>query len=189
MGKLGKPSLVTWSSDFEIVEQKGKTQFFRAKVLAYIGLLVGLMVILGVMGSTKENMLLNINKETRLYSTKLIKTGEDKGKIRVDNAYEFLLQNTQNEKMKFYFEVIPPKGMKGKIFIAKPSKEFTAVPGIKKKKIVVLRTTELLADDDRKDTIIPITIRAYAIGHEDKIVVFRKSTFIFPKADILKKAK
>jgi len=185
MGKLGKESLVTWSSDYEIVEQKGKTQYFRAKVLAYIGLLVGLMVILGVMGSTKEHMLLNINKETRLYSTKLL----DDGKVRVDNSYEFLLQNTENEKMKFYFEVIPPKGMEGKITIAKPRKEFTAVPGIKKKKIVVLRTTDVLVDDDRKDTIIPITIRAYAIGHEDKIVVFRNSTFIFPKANILKKAK
>ncbi len=185
MGKLGKPSLVTWSSDYEIVDQKGKTQFFRAKILIYIALLVGLMVILGVMGSTKEHMLLNINKETRLYSTKLLADGN----VRVDNAYEFLLQNTQNEKMKFYFEVIPPKGMEGKIIIAKPTKEFTAVPGIKKKKIVVLRTTELLADDDRKDTIIPIKIRAYALGHEEKIVVFRDSTFIFPKASILKQAK
>ena len=185
MGKLGKESLVTWSSDYEIVDQKGKTQFFRGKILAYIGLLVGLMIILAMMGSTKEHMLLNINKETRLYSTKLMPNGA----VRVDNAYEFLLQNTQSEKMKFYFEVIPPKGMEGKITIAKPSKEFTAVPGMKKKKIVVLRTTEVLVDDARKDTVIPIKIRAYALGHEDKIVVFRDSTFIFPRADILKKAK
>jgi len=185
MGKLGKKSLVTWSSDYEIVDQKGKTQYFRTKVLAYMGLLVGLMFALGYMGSTKEHMLLNINKETRLYSTKLLPDG----KVRVDNAYKFLLQNTENEKMKFYFEVIPPKGMEGKIFIAKPTKEFTAVPGIKKKKIVVLRTTDVLVDDDRKDTIIPIKIRAYAIGHEDKIVVFRDSTFIFPKASILKAVK
>ena len=185
MGKLGKPSLVTWSSDYEIVDQKGKTKYFRGKVLGYMGLLLGLMVILGVMGSTKENMLLNINKETRLYSTKLLPDG----KVRVDNAYEFLLQNTQSEKMKFYFEVIPPKGMEGKITIAKPSKEFTAVPNIKKKKIVVLRTTEVLVDNDRKDTVIPIKIRAYAVGHEDKIVVFRDSTFVFPRADVLKKAK
>lgn len=185
MGKLGKPSLVTWSSDYEIVDQKGKTQFWRPKILAYIGLLVGISIILGMMGSTKEHMLLNINKETRLYSTKLLPDG----KVRVDNAYEFLLQNTQNEKMKFYFEVIPPKGMEGKIIIAKPSKEFTAVPGMKKKKIVVLRTTEVLADDARKDTIIPIKIRAYALGHEEKVVVFRNATFTFPKADVLKAAK
>jgi len=185
MGKLGKPSLVTWSSDYEIVDQKGKTQFFRGKVLAYIALLLGLMVMLGVMGSTKEHMLLNINKETRLYSVKKMRDGA----VRVENAYEFLLQNTENEKMKFYFEVIPPKGMEGKIVIAKPTRAFTAVPGIKKKKIVVLRTNEMLVDDSRKDTVIPVTIRAYAVGHEDKIVVFRKSTFVFPRADIIKAAK
>jgi len=185
MGKLGKPSLVTWSSDYEIVDQKGKTKYFRGKVLGYMGLLVGLIIMLGYMGSTKEHMLLNINKETRLYSTKLMPDG----KVRVDNAYKFLLQNTENEKMKFYFEVIPPKGMEGKIIIVKPSKEFTAVPGMKKKKIVVLRTTEVLVDDARKDTVIPIQIKAYALGHEDKIVVFRDSTFIFPRTDVLKKAK
>ncbi|MBL0708739.1 MAG: cytochrome c oxidase accessory protein CcoG [Sulfurimonas sp.] len=185
MGKLGKPSLVTWSSDFEVIEQKGKTHYFRAKVVGYMLVLVGIIFALVFMSSTKENMLLNINKETRLYSTKLLPDG----KVRVDNAYEFLLQNTQNEKMKFYFEVVAPKGMEGKIKIAKPSKPFTAVPNIKKKKIVVLRTTEVLVKDDRKDTVIPITIRAFAIGHEKEIVVFRHSTFVFPKTDILKKAK
>ncbi len=185
MGKLGKESLVTWSSDYEIIDQKGKTQYFRPKVLAYIGLLVGISIILGLMGSKKEHMLLNINKENRLYAVERTAGG----KVQVDNAYEFLLQNTENEKLEFFFEVIPPKGMEGKIIIVKPSKEFSAVPGIKKKKIVVLRTTEMLVDDLRKDTIIPITIRAYAIGHEDKIVVFRKSTFTFPREDILNAAK
>ena len=182
MGKLGKKSLVTWSSDFEITNQKGKTRYFRPKILAYMGLLVGLTIILGMMGSTKEHMLLNINKETRLYSIQQLPDG----KTAVDNAYEFLLQNTENESMEFYFEVIPPKGMEGKINILRPDKEFAAIPGRKKKKIVVLRTTELLAKDARKDTVIPIVIRAYAVGHEDKIVVFRNSTFIFPKEEMLK---
>ncbi len=130
MGKLGKESLVTWSSDYEIIDQKGKTQYFRPKVLAYIGLLVGISIILGLMGSKKEHMLLNINKENRLYAVERTAGG----KVQVDNAYEFLLQNTENEKLEFFFEVIPPKGMEGKIIIVKPSKEFSAVPGIKKKK-------------------------------------------------------
>lgn len=184
MGKLGKPSLVTWSSEYEIIDKKGKTQFFRGKILGYIGLLIGLTVILVMMGSTKENMLLNINKETRLYSTKLMPDG----KVRVDNAYVFLLQNTQNETMKFYFEVIPPKGMEGKIIIAKPTKEFTAVPGIKKKKVVILRTTEILSDNNKGDTVIPIQIRAYALDRDD-VVVFRDAVFTFPKADVLKAVK
>ncbi len=185
MGKLGKPSLVTWSSDYEIIDQKGKTRYFRPKVLAYIALLVGLAVILGMMGSTKEHMLLNINKENRLYAVKKMPDG----RVRVDNAYEFLLQNTESQKHKYYFEVILPKDINGTIEIAKPSRAFTAVPGIKKKKIVVLRTYDMLANDNRHDTIIPITIRAYALDHEDTIVVFRKSTFTFPRADIIKNAK
>jgi cytochrome c oxidase accessory protein FixG len=189
MGKLGKPSLVTWSSDYEIVDQKGKTQYFRPKILGYMGLLLGLAVMLGYMGTTKEHMLLNVNKETRLYSTK----PADGGKVRVDNAYEFLLQNTENDDMKFFFEVIPPKDMNGKISIAKPTKAFKVVPGIKKKKIVVLRTTDVLVENDRKDTIIPITIHAYALDKDGKpskkISVLRHTTFVFPKKSILEKAK
>ena len=185
MGKLGKPPLVNWSSEYEVIDQKGKTEYFRPKILAYIAILIGLMIILGMMGSEKEHMLLNINKENRLYAVEKMVDS----RVRVDNAYEFLLQNTENEKLEYYFEVIPPKGMEGKIEIVKPSGKFSVVPDVKKKKIVVLRTYDMLVNDDRHDTIIPITIRAYAIGHEDRVVVFRKSTFTFPRADIIESAK
>ena len=154
-----------------------------------MGLLVGLAIMLGYMGTTKEHMLLNVNKETRLYSTKLV----DDGKVRVDNAYEFLLQNTENDDMKFFFEVIPPKDINGKITIAKPTRAFKVVPGIKKKKIVVLRTTDVLVENDRKDTIIPIVIHAYALDKDGKpskkISVLRNTTFVFPKKTILERAK
>ncbi|MDD2653240.1 MAG: cytochrome c oxidase accessory protein CcoG [Sulfurimonas sp.] len=185
MGKLGKPSLVTWSSEYEIIQKKGKTRYFRPKIIAYALLLVGLAVAMVVMGSKKEHMLLNINKENRLYS--INKEGE--GRVAVENAYEFLLQNTQSETLKFYFEVNLPQGMEGKLEIVKPTEPFDITPDVKKKKIVVLKTYDKLANDARHDTIIPITIRAYALGHEDKIVVLRESTFTYPKADVLKEAK
>ncbi len=189
MGKLGKPSLVTWSSDYEIVDRKGKTKYFRPKVIAYIVLLVGIMFALGYMGTTKEHMLLNINKETRLYSIK----HHDNKKFTVENSYVFLLQNTETKPMKFYFEVIAPKGMEGKIKIIKPSKPFNVIPDVKKKKIVTLRTADMLVDDNRKDTIIPITIHAYALGNDGKpskkVSVLRHTTFVFPKETVLFKAK
>ncbi|MGE0737828.1 cytochrome c oxidase accessory protein CcoG [Sulfurimonas sp.] len=185
MGKLGKPSLVTWSSEYEIIQKKGKTHYFRPKIIAYAILLVGLAVGMVVMGSKKEHMLLNINKENRLYSI----SKESDGRVVVENAYEFLLQNTQNETLKFYFEVSLPQGMEGKLEIAKPQEPFDVTPDVKKKKIVVLRTYDKLSEDARHDTIIPITIRAYALGHEDKIVVFRESTFTYPRADVIKEAK
>ncbi len=185
MGKLGKESLVRWSSEKEVLYQKGKTHFLRPKIWGYIGILLVISIILGMMGSTKEHMLLNINKETRLYSVK--KTYE--GNIQVDNAYTFLLQNTLNEDHEYYFDVVVPEGMEGKIKIIKPSKSFVAKPGVKKKKIVVLRTTELLVKDPRKDTVIPIEIHAYALDDREEISVIRKSTFIFPRYDVIENAK
>ncbi len=189
MGKLGKPSLVTWSSDYEIVERKGKTKYFRPKVIAYMALLVGIMFALGYMSTTKEHMLLNINKETRLYSVKHLQNG----KFKVENSYIFLLQNTEAKPMEYYFDVVPPKGMEGKIKIAKPSKPFRVVPGVKKKKIVTLYTEDMLVDNNRKDTIIPIKIHAYALdqnGSEDKVIsVYRDTTFVFPKKSVLKGAE
>jgi cytochrome c oxidase accessory protein FixG len=189
MGKLGKPSLVTWSSDYEIVDRKGKTQYFRPKIIAYMVLLVGLMIALAYMSTTKEHMLLNINKETRLYSVKHIA----ENKFEVENSYIFLLQNTENTSMKFFFEVIPPKGMEGKIRIVKPTKAFRVVPGVKKKKIVTLATNEMLVDDKRKDTIIPLTVHAYALDKDGKpsklISVIRHTKFVFPKEAILNAEK
>ena len=61
----------------------------------------------------------------------------------------------------------------------------------KKKKIVLLTTKDILVDDTRHDVIIPITIHAYALDKDGKpskkISVLRKATFVFPRADILKK--
>ncbi|RUM63970.1 MAG: cytochrome c oxidase accessory protein CcoG [Sulfurimonas sp.] len=189
MGKLGKESLVVWSSDYEIIDQKGKTQYFRPKVIGYIVLLIGISVILGMMGSKKEHMLLNINKENRLYSTKVMPSG----KVKVNNSYVFLLQNTELETMKFYFDILPPKGMEGKITIARPTKAFTAQPGVIRKKIVTLSTTEVLVNNSIKDTVIPITIHAYALDKNgkksEKVSVFRKSSFMYPKESVLEHAK
>ncbi|MCK9371877.1 MAG: cytochrome c oxidase accessory protein CcoG [Sulfuricurvum sp.] len=181
MGKLGKPSLIEWSSEKETLFQKGKTNYFRPKIIGYGVILVITAIIMVMMGSKKEHMLLNINKENRLYSI----NHTNDGKIRVDNAYTFLLQNTLNEDHKYYFDVIAPKGMEGKIKISEPEGPFNVVPGIKKKKVVILSTTDMLVKDERKDTIIPIVIRAYAIDTKEKVIVTRESTFTFPRSDLL----
>jgi hypothetical protein len=108
---------------------------------------------------------------------------------RVDNAYIFLLQNTESKDHKFYFDVIVPKEYEGKIKIDKPSEPFTASPDTKKKKVVVLYTNDRLVDDATKDTIIPITIKAYAMDDKERITVERHTTFIFPRKDIYDAAK
>jgi len=182
MGKLGKPSLVEWSSEKETLFMKGKTHYFRPKILGYIGILIIVSIILGMMGSKKEYMLLNINKENRLYSV----NHTDDGKIRIDNAYTFLLQNTLNEDHDYYFDVITPQGMEGKIKIGTPTEPFKVKPGVVKKKVIVLYTDEMIVNDSRKDTVIPITIKAYAMDDKVKVMVVRQSTFMFPRADLVK---
>lgn len=182
MGKLGKPSLVEWSSEKETLFMQGKTQYFRPKIIGYIITLLITTAIIILMGSEKEYMLLNINKENRLYSIK----HTDEGKVRVENAYTFLLQNTLNEEHSYYFDVIAPKEMEGKIKIGTPTEPFKVKPGVVKKKVIVLYADEMLVTHYRSDTIIPITIKAYAVDDKLKVTVLRQSTFTFPRADLVK---
>jgi len=172
---FGRPSLVKWSSEKEVVKQDGKTSFTRPKVLAYMAVLAIIIVALVMAGSSKENMLLNINKSQRLY--KVIE-----GNI-VQNDYLFLFQNTDNKKHTYYFKV---EGLDG-VTIQRPKDTFTMGAGYKKKKVVVLQTDKMLVKNDKKDTPLPIIIRAYAVDDPENITVVRKAVFVYPRLDQLNK--
>jgi cytochrome c oxidase accessory protein FixG len=175
MGALGKPSLVQWSSEKETLRHEGKTNYFRPKVIAYFTVLVLVLVALFAMGSKKEHMLLNVNKTTRLY--KILDNGV------VENDYIFLFANTDSKPHKYFFEIVN----NDKIKIIRPKEPFRLGAGKKKKKVVVLKTEERLANDARKDVPIPITIRAYAVDDKEKIVVERNTVFVYPRVDLLEK--
>ena len=174
MGALGKPSLVQWSSEKETLRHEGKTNYFRPKIIAYFTVLLIVLIALFAMGSTKENMLLNVNKTTRLYKTL-------PGGV-VENDYLFLFANTDSKKHTYYFELDNDK-----LEIIRPKEPFSIAAGKKRKKVVVLRTKEKLVDDARKDTPIPVTIKAFATDDKENIVVLRKTVFVYPRADLLKK--
>ncbi len=175
MGALGKESLVRWSSEKEAVKYEGKTKYFRPKVIAYLAVLVIVLISLFAMGSTKEHMLLNVNKNTRLY--KILDEGV------VQNDYLFLFQNTDSKEHTYYFEIVD----NDKIEIVRPQESFAVSAGKKRKIVVVLQTKEKLADDARKDVPIPVTIKAYATDNKEKIVVERHTVFVYPRSDLLKK--
>ncbi len=177
MGALGKPSLIQWSSVIETEKHERKTKIFRPKVIAYFTVLAIVLVSLFAMGSTKEHMLLNINKTTRLY--KILDNGE------VENDYIFLFANTDSKRHTYYFEI--EGDLKDKIEIVRPKEPFSIAPGKKRKKVVVLRTKAHLAESTRKDVPIPVTIKAYAVDDKEKIVVERHTVFVYPRADLLKK--
>lgn len=177
MAKFNEPSLVNWSSSREIEKKEGKTRFFRPKILGYGAVLIGIFGILMVMGSNKELMLININKQTRLYDIEAVE-----GKALVKNAYTVLIQNTQNVEHEFFIEVIN----NDKIKIERPSHPFSIEPGVKTKKTLVLYTTEKLADNERHDSILEVQLRAYAVDDKEKIFAIRDMRFTYPRADILK---
>jgi polyferredoxin len=126
------------------------------------------------MGSTKEHMLLNVNKTTRLY--KVLDNGV------VQNDYLFLFQNTDSKAHTYYFEIVN----NDKIEIIRPKESFSIAGGKKRKKVVILQTKEKLADDARKDVPIPVTIKAYAIDDKEKIIIERHTVFVYPRSDLLK---
>ncbi|MBL0703173.1 MAG: cytochrome c oxidase accessory protein CcoG [Sulfurospirillum sp.] len=167
MSKLNKTSLITWSSS-SAVEKNRKTKFIRFRTIAY-GIALSLAFIaLFIMGSTKEHMLLNINRTTQLYKIK------DEGK-NIENVYVFLFQNTDSIDHKYYFEI-----EHANITIKKPLEPFMLKAGGKVKKIVILETDKNLSTHDEKDTILKINIKSYALEDREKITINRETTFIYP---------
>jgi cytochrome c oxidase accessory protein FixG len=175
MGALGKPSLVQWSSEKETLRHEGKTNYFRPKIVAYFTVLAIVLIALFAMGSTKEHMLLNVNKTTRLY--KILDNGV------VENDYLFLFANTDSKEHTYFFEIVDNDD----IAIIRPSKPFSIAAGKKRKKVVVLRATEQLADNARKDVPIPVKIRAFATDDKEKIIIERDTVFVYPRSDLIKK--
>jgi len=174
MGKLGKESLVQWSSTNEIFNNK-ETKILRAKTYMYIVALVAILGGLVAMGGTKEYMLLNVNKTTQLYKIR-------KNNVVVNN-FVMLFQNTEPKKHTYKLEIIGE--YKGKIEIQR-FKELTLSPGKMAKKVVVLSTKERLVDDATKDTPITVMLKAYAVDEPERVFVLRKAVFIYPRADKLK---
>lgn len=175
MGKLGKESLVQWSSTNDVVHGK-KTQLVRSKTIMYAAALIIVVGMLFVMGGTKEYMLLNINKTTQLYKIK--------DNNEVVNNFLVLFQNTQKETYTYNLEIIGEYKDKMRIKRFQP---FKLSHGKLAKKVVQLSTTQLLVDNDRQDTPITITLRSWATENPEKVFVFRKAVFIYPRSDKLKK--
>lgn len=172
MGKLGKPSLVQWSST-NAIKNNIPTKMVRKTTIMYFFALLTVIGLLFVMGGEKEYMLLNINKTTELYKIK-----EDKV---VANNFVLLFQNTEAEPLTYHLEVIDNPDIKIERF-----EPFTLSPGKLAKKVVILETNKMLVNDNSKDTPITITLKAYAQEKPEKVFVFRKAVFIYPRADKIK---
>ncbi|MFW2307828.1 cytochrome c oxidase accessory protein CcoG [Aliarcobacter butzleri] len=171
MGKLGKPSLVQWSST-NAIKYNIPTKFVRKSTIMYFVALLIVISLLFVMGGEKEHMLLNVNKTTELYKVK-----EDNV---VTNNFLLLFQNTESQTLTYDLEIVDNPDIKITRF-----EPFTLSPGKLAKKVVILETNKILVSDNTKDTPITITLKAYAKENPEKVVVYRKATFIYPRLDKL----
>lgn len=172
MGKLGKESLVQWTSTNHI-QKDIPTKIIRKSTVMYSVALVLIIGLLFIMGGEKEHMLLNVNKTTQLYK---IKENNE-----VTNNFLLLFQNTDSKKHTYNIELVNHKDIKIKRF-----KPFTLSPHKMAKKVLILSTTKKLVNDNTKDTPITVKLRAYAIDEPTKIQVIRDAVFIYPRADKLK---
>jgi cytochrome c oxidase accessory protein FixG len=175
MAGLGKENLINWTSPNAMVGQK--PSLLRFKVIAYLAVMAACIVAVLVIGSKKETMLLNINRTSQLYMVK------DDGKT-VENAYEFLFENTDSKKHDFYFEVLNDPSVK----IVKPDHAFDLGAGKMVKKVVVLSTDNLASAKEHEDTITHLKVRAYAVDDNKTIFVFREAVFILPGKNTIEKS-
>ena len=166
MEKLGKTSLITWTSS-NAAEKGTPTEYFRFRTIAYMVALTIALIGLFAMGTQKEYMLLNINRTSQLYKM------ADDGKT-VENVYTFLFQNTDTKDHLYYFEV-----SNNDIKIDKPNEPFLLKAGEKVKKVVILSSIPKELKVEGED--LPITIKAFATDAKDKIIVDRQTIFIYPK--------
>ncbi|ARJ57193.1 cytochrome c oxidase accessory protein CcoG [Campylobacter cuniculorum] len=176
--KFNRPSLINWTSARALETGKG-VRYLRFRTIAYGIALSVVFIVLLTMSTKKEHMLLNINRSSELYHI-----SHKNGNLEITNAYTFLFQNTDSRDHEYYFEV-DLEGINQAVKIIRPSKPFKLKAGEKTKKIVVLQANQKLGDDDKKDIIFPLHIKAYALDDE-KIVVFRESIFVYPKNTLLK---
>ncbi|WP_417325681.1 cytochrome c oxidase accessory protein CcoG [Halarcobacter sp.] len=172
MGKLGKESLVQWTSTRDI-EKNQPTKFLRKSTIMYTVALVVVIGLLFVMGGKKEYMLLNVNKTTQLYKVKENNV--------VSNNFLLLFQNTDSKTHTYNLEIIGRDDI-----VIKRFKPFKLNAGKLRKKVVVLETDKVLVNDNTKDTPISVKLRAYAVDEPDRVSVIRDAVFIYPRADKLK---
>jgi cytochrome c oxidase accessory protein FixG len=172
MGKLGKPSLVQWTSTNDI-QNNIPTKMIRKSTVMYFVALITVIGVLFVMGGEKEHMLLNINKTTELYKVKENNV--------VANNLLLLFQNTESKTFTYDLEIVDNQDIKIARF-----EPFTLSPGKLVKKVVILETDKILVSDNTKDTPITITLKAYAKEDPENVVVYRKAIFVYPRLDKLK---
>ena len=173
MSKFNRPSLVSWSSPNAMAENN-KPKLIRAKTIAYIVILVIIFAGLIIAGSNRKSMLLNITRTAELYSVR--------SSGAVDNAYKFVVQNTDDKEHRFAFEV--QGELADKFEIIAPDhlgeKDFLISGKGEKIMVILLRAKENISKDTSSDYKQNITINAFALDDKERINIQKDTFFMYP---------
>jgi len=169
MGKLGKDSLVQWSSNSEI-DSGNKTKVFRTLTYMYGVAIIAIFAMLFVMGGTKEYMILDINKEARLFKIK--------AENEVTNSYLMLFKNTEPNKHTYKLEIV---GKYADKLVIKRFKEATLKSGASTKDILIISAKDKMPEGNHQ-----IALKAYSTSEPDRVFLFKELTFVYPPHNELK---
>jgi len=173
MGKLGKDSLVQWSSNTEIYDGN-KTKLLRPITYMYAGVLALIFAVMVMMGGTKEYMILDINKGNRLYKVQ---------EQTVSNDYLMLFKNTEPNKHTYKLEVVGKYA--GKIEI-KRFKQATLNPNKSVKEVLILSTNENLSTVKNGNSLLKVTLKSYSTTEPERVFVTKELSFVYPDVSKVK---
>ncbi|CAA6802884.1 MAG: Type cbb3 cytochrome oxidase biogenesis protein CcoG, involved in Cu oxidation [uncultured Sulfurovum sp.] len=173
MGKLGKDSLVKWSSNATAYEGK-ETKMLRPVSYMYAGALALIVAMLIIMSGEKEYMILDINKGNRLYKVE---------NTTVSNDYLMFFKNTEPNNHTYKMEVVGQYA--GKIEI-KRFKQASVKSGQGTKEVLILSTTKNLSKDASKDSVLKVQLNAYSTTEPERVKLLKELSFIYPSEAKLK---
>ncbi|PHM18181.1 MAG: cytochrome c oxidase accessory protein CcoG [Sulfuricurvum sp. PD_MW2] len=164
MGKLGKKSLIEWSSPKSLLHH-GKRTIFSKRNLMYFAAMIGSLIFAAALASEQEQVLVNINKPNELYK---IHDGI------VSNNYIVNIHNTQKQTYTYDVKVAD------KNFRIDRFESLTLKPDGMRKRILVISTPQNLSRSTRRDT--PLRLKLTIFAQEDpKISITKEISFIYPR--------
>lgn len=164
MGKLGKKSLIEWSSP-KVLLHHGKRTIFSKRNVMYFAAMIGSLIFAAALASEQEQVLVNINKPNELYK---IHDGI------VSNNYIVNIHNTQKQTYTYDVKV------ENKNFRIDQFESLTLKPDGMRKRILVISTPQNLSRSNRRDTPLKLNLTIFA-QEDPKISITKEISFIYPR--------
>lgn len=165
MDKFNKKTLVAWSSQ-NAITQKTKIRYWRNKTIGYLVILTITLILAMIMGSKRDDILLNITHSSALYTIHKNST--------ITNEYALLIQNTTHQDLSLSLFIDHPD-----IKVIRPKESFL-IQANKKKRIVLVLEYIGKPQNPSSDLSIPLHLTLISQSHPN-LSTTKESVFIYPK--------